>query len=86
MGERAWDYRGVMEGTALRYVRKAMAARRERAIARERLCEGCRRYCFEAKRCGGCRAAFYCSASCQARASEGDDPADGVRVGDVLYE
>jgi len=65
MGESHWDYTQVMENTAFRYVRKAMAAKRTREIAREKQCAWCKRYTFEAKRCGACKNAFYCSSACQ---------------------
>ena len=53
VGEARWDYTSVMEHTSLRYVRKAMAARRVREIARERQCswKGCGKFLFDAKRC-----------------------------------
>jgi hypothetical protein len=65
MGERQWAYGDVMENTTLRYLRKAMAARRVREIARERRCHCCRRYCFDAMRCGACKEVYYCSPHCQ---------------------
>uniref|UniRef100_A0A7S3UGN9 MYND-type domain-containing protein n=1 Tax=Picocystis salinarum TaxID=88271 RepID=A0A7S3UGN9_9CHLO len=65
MGESQWDYTQVMENTAFRYVRKAMAAKRTREIAREKQCAWCKRYTFEAKRCGACKNAFYCGNACQ---------------------
>jgi hypothetical protein len=48
MGERRWDYGAVMENTKFRYMKKAMAARRVREIARERQCNTCHRYSFDA--------------------------------------
>lgn len=66
-GEARWDYAAVMEHTSLRYVKKTMAARRVREIARERQCswKGCGKFLFDAKRCKVCKAAFYCNATCQ---------------------
>eukprot|EP00976_Prorocentrum_cordatum_P112156 1195488-Prorocentrum_minimum.AAC.3 len=55
-----------MENTQLRYLKKAMAARRVRVTARERQCQCCGRYTFGAMRCGACKEAYYCGPGCQA--------------------
>ena len=64
-GEARWDYAATMEATQFRYMRKVMAARRVREVARERQCGWCKRYSFDAARCGGCKLEFYCNSDCQ---------------------
>ena len=64
-GEMLWDYTNVMENTSFRYLRKNTAAVRVREVARERQCSWCHRYTFEARRCGACKAVFYCDSHCQ---------------------
>ena len=59
------DYAATMEATQFRYMRKVMAARRVREVARERQCSWCKRYSFDAARCGGCKLEFYCNSDCQ---------------------
>lgn len=65
LDERVWDYTVVMEHTTFEYTKKALAARRVRAIAQERQCLFCERFCFDAKRCGACKEAWYCGSECQ---------------------
>lgn len=64
-GEAVWNYKGVMENTSLRYMKRTMSARRLREIARERQCNWCKRYSFDALRCSACKSVYYCDASCQ---------------------
>ena len=64
-GEARWDYAAVMEATQFRYMKCVMVARREREVASERQCHWCQRFSFDAMRCGGCKAAFYCNSVCQ---------------------
>ena len=65
LNESTWDYTAVMEHTAFEYTKKALAARRPRAIAQEKQCLHCLRFAFDAKRCAACKQAFYCSVDCQ---------------------
>ena len=64
-GEATWNYKNVMENTSIRYMKRTMAARREREIARERQCNWCQRYSFDALRCAACKSVYYCNSNCQ---------------------
>ena len=64
-GEARWDYAATMEETQFRYMRKVMAARRVREVARERQCGWCKKYSFDAARCAGCKREYYCNSVCQ---------------------
>ena len=64
-GEAVWNYKHVMENTSLRYLKRTMSARREREIARERQCNWCKKYSFDALRCAACKSVYYCNSECQ---------------------
>ena len=64
-GEMLWDYSDVMENTSFRYLRKSNAVARVREVARERQCNWCQRYTFDARRCAACKETYYCDSSCQ---------------------
>lgn len=64
-GEMMWDYTNVMENTSFRYLRKIAAVGRIREVARERQCNWCQRYTFDARRCGACKEVYYCDSTCQ---------------------
>ena len=42
-----------------------MSARRTREIARERQCNWCKKYSFDALRCAACKAVYCCDGECQ---------------------
>ena len=64
-GEMLWDYNDIMENTSFRYLRKSTAVVRVREVARERQCNWCQRYTFDARRCGACKEVYYCDSNCQ---------------------
>lgn len=64
-GEMMWDYTSVMENTSFRYLRKIAAVSRVREVARERQCNWCQRFTFDARRCGACKQVYYCDSGCQ---------------------